>query len=97
MLFKLDKLEKSNDILEKNTKQYIVHINQLCDYIDDLRARNDEETRLRKQFEAKLNAIHSIARDQEVKYQRALEDIDNIDKQKKTLTSQCNELRELNL
>jgi hypothetical protein len=47
-----------------------------------LRKRNEEETNLRKQFEAKLNSLHGLVRDQEAKYHRALEEIDYLEKNK---------------
>ena len=62
--------------MENRTNQYVKHIEKLNEYIDDLRKRNEEEITIRKQLEAKLNELHSIGRDQEVRYNRAIEDID---------------------
>ena len=49
------------------TEQYIQHIRKLNEYITDLRDRNGEEINIRKQFEYKLNELHSIGRDQDIK------------------------------
>ena len=73
----------------------MVHIGKLNEYIDDLRKRNEEETKLRKQFEAKLNSLHSLVWDQEAKYNRALDEIDQLEKvkleQEKEITRIMNE------
>ena len=71
-------LKTEYDSMNKKTEQYIKHISKLNEYITDLRDRNDEEIKIRKQFEAKLNELHSIGRDQEVKYFRAINEIDEL-------------------
>lgn len=74
---KCEILKASTESMEKKTGQYVLHIEKLNEYIDDLRRRNEEEINIRKQFEAKLNELHSVGRDQDTKYYRALEEIDD--------------------
>lgn len=64
------------------------------EYIDDLRSRNEEEIKIRKQFEAKLNELHSIGRDQEIKYFRAINEIDEINQKFEKLEKTCSDLRD---
>lgn len=44
---------------------------------------HEEEVQLRLQFESKLNGLHSLHRDLQAKYDRAIEDIYNLEKQGK--------------
>ncbi|CAI2365528.1 unnamed protein product [Moneuplotes crassus] len=73
---KCDELKSRTEAAEKKTDMYVIHIEKLNEYIEDLRRRNEEEINIRKQFEAKLNELHSVGRDHDVKYYRALEEID---------------------
>ena len=52
-----------------------------------MRGKIEEETKIRKVFENKLNSLHSIVRDKEAGYKRSQIDLDhllqdNIDKNK---------------
>lgn len=75
----------------------MVHIGKLNEYIDDLRKRNEEETKLRKQFEAKLNSLHSLVWDQEAKYNRALDEIDQLEKVKLEQEKEITRIKNENL
>ena len=81
----MEQVTSENQRLEASTAEYVLHINKLNDYIDGLRLRNEEETRLRKMFEAKLNALHSVCRDHEAEYARALEEISVLEDDKKRI------------
>lgn len=61
---------------------------------------HEEEVKIRKQFETNINALHSLQRNTELKYARAVEDIANmelLDKEQKKklqeLTKETNSLR----
>ena len=54
------------------------YTDKLNDIIDDLRAKIEEETKIRKLFENKLNDLHSIVRDKEAGYSRAQIDLDHL-------------------
>ncbi|CAI2369125.1 unnamed protein product [Moneuplotes crassus] len=73
---KYDELRSQTETAEKKTQSYVIHIEKLNEYIEELRKRNEDEISIRKQFEAKLNELHSFGRDHDVKYYRALEEID---------------------
>ena len=89
----MEVISAENKKLETSTAEYVLHINRLNEYIDDLWARNEEETKLRKQFEAKMNALHSVCRDFEAKYNRSLEDIDMLEQQIDVYNKECKSLR----
>ena len=61
--------------MHKKTEQYTKHISKLNKHIINLRDRNDEEIKIRKQFETKLNELHSFGYDQKVKCFRAINEI----------------------
>ncbi len=47
---------------------------------------HEEEVQLRLKFESKLNNMHALQRDLHAKYQRALEDIYNLENQNHTFS-----------
>jgi len=63
MIQKVELVSAANDELQKSATSYVVHIGKLNEYIDDLWKWNEEETKLWKQFEAKLNSLHSLVWD----------------------------------
>lgn len=63
--------QKKKDIINKYT-------DKLNDIIDDLRDKIEEETKIRKIFENKLNDLHSIVRDKTAGYNRAKIDLDHL-------------------
>jgi len=101
---KCELLKMTAEAQDKKTSQYVKHIEKLNGYIDDLRSRNEEEINIRKQFEAKLNELHSVGRDQDIKYYRALEEIDDytlkyesINKDMKKYEKESMELRKIKI
>ncbi|CAI2372963.1 unnamed protein product [Moneuplotes crassus] len=74
--FKEAEIENATYLKEKaTTKRYIAKLN---DIITDLRAKIEEETKVRKVFENKLNDLHSIVRDRDATYTRAKVDLDHL-------------------
>lgn len=69
-------IQKDYDELLEARLYYKKYTDKLNDIIDDLRAKIEEETKIRKLFENKLNDLHSIVRDKEAGYSRAKEDLD---------------------
>ncbi|CAI2372803.1 unnamed protein product [Moneuplotes crassus] len=75
---KFKEIEAENAVFAKEkitTKRYTAKLN---DMIDDLRVKIEEETRIRKLFENKLNDLHSIVRDKDAAYNRAKVDLDHL-------------------
>jgi len=70
------------------------YINKLNDIIDDLRAKIEEETKIRKVFENKLNDLHSIVRDRDAGYSRAKIDLDHLLQDNITKDTQLQDLKE---
>jgi len=71
-------MQKEYEELQEARIYYKKYTEKLNDIIDDLRAKIEEETKIRKIFENKLNDLHSIVRDKEAGYKRAQLDLDHI-------------------
>lgn len=54
----------------------------ILELIENIR-RHEEEVAIRLQFEGRLNNIHSLNRDTEAKYERAINEIDNLSQHNK--------------
>jgi len=71
-------IQKDYDELLEERIYYKKYTDKLNDIIDDLRGKIEEETKIRKVFENKLNDLHSIVRDKEARYTRSKIDIDHL-------------------
>lgn len=69
-------IQKDYDELCEEKVYYRKYVDKLNDIIDDLRSKIEEETKIRKFFENKINNLHSIVRDKEAGYDRAKFDLD---------------------
>ncbi len=71
----LDEMQKENGEMRKNLEEEEQLRKKLQDEIYKNIKSHEEEVQLRLQFESKLNGLHSLHRDLQAKYERALEDI----------------------
>ena len=55
---------------------------------------HEDEVQLRLKFESKLNYLHSLHRDLESKYERSLEEIDQLNRRLEELTTTTNDQKE---
>ena len=75
----LDELTKENGELRKTFDEEVsLRIKLQEEMFKNLKA-HEEEVQLRLQFEGKLNGLHSMHRDLQAKYERALEDIHRLE------------------
>lgn len=81
----LDDMQKENGVLKKNLDEEEQLRRKLQEEIFKNIKSHEEEVQLRLQFESKLNGLHSLHRDLQAKYERALEDIYNLDMSSKTI------------
>lgn len=79
MRFEMDELMHSNGELKKKLEDETQMRIKLQEEIYKNLKTHEEEVQLRLQFESKLNGLHSIHRDLQAKYERALEDIFNLE------------------
>jgi chromosome segregation ATPase len=91
---KFKTIQKDHDELMEERIYYKKYTDKLNDIIDDLRAKIEEETKIRKIFENKLNDLHSIVRDKEARYNRAKIDLDHLLQDNIDKNRQMEELQE---
>lgn len=77
--FTLDEMQRENGELRKRLDEEVVLRIKLQEEIYKNIKSHEEEVQLRLQFESKLNGLHSLHRDLQAKYERALEDIYNLE------------------
>lgn len=73
--FSLDEMERENSELKKRLSEEVQLRSKLQDEIYKNIRSHEEEVQLRLQFESKLNGLHSLHRDLQAKYERAIDDI----------------------
>ena len=71
----LDEINRDNGELRKRLEEEVQLRLKLQEEIYKNIKSHEEEVQLRLQFESKLNGLHSLHRDLQAKYERALEDI----------------------
>lgn len=71
----LDDLQKKKDELEKQKEEEEFLRKKIEEEFSKKVETHEEEVQLRLKFEQKLNNMHALHRDLQAKYQRALEDI----------------------
>lgn len=76
----LDELQKKKDELEKARDEEEFQRRKLQEEFSKKVETHEEEVQLRLKFEQKLNNMHALHRDLQAKYQRALEDIYELEK-----------------
>lgn len=95
----LDTAVKDNIELEAKLADLLSTHEKLRENMQVLTASNEQEVQLRLQFESKLNSLHALHRDLGAKYDRATEEIFNLEKinaeQNAQMVLQKNELVEL--
>ena len=89
-----DLLQKTKDQIYKELLESRSSYDKLKEDMDLLTKNHEEEVQLRLQFESKLNSLHALHRDVKAKYQRATEDIFNLETFNNEKTSQVDELKE---
>lgn len=75
----LDDLQRENSEKSKQLEDEVTLRVKLQEEIYKNIKTHEEEVQLRLQFESKLNGLHSLHRDLETKYDRACEDIFNLE------------------
>ena len=81
----LDEMQKENGECRKRLDEEEQLRKKLQDEIYRNIKSHEEEVQLRLQFESKLNGLHSLHRDLQAKYERALEDIYLLDFSSKSI------------
>ena len=76
----MDKIQKENGDMKKKLDEEVLLRKKLQEEIYKSIKTHEEEVQLRLQFESKLNGLHSLHRDLQAKYERAIEDIFNLEK-----------------
>ena len=76
----MDQIQRENGELRKKLDEESQLRIKLQEEIYKNIKTHEEEVQLRLQFESKLNGLHSLHRDLQAKYDRAVEDIYNLDK-----------------
>ena len=71
----VDALIKENNMLKKQFNDQMIVFHKLQQDMSFLSNNHETEVKLRLQFEAKLNNLHSLHRDLNSKYNRATEEI----------------------
>lgn len=99
MMEELDELSKENQMLKAEMAQLTQQHEKLGDDMQFLVKNNEQEVGLRLQFEAKLNSLHALHRDLQSRYERATEEIFQLEKttaeNKVTIETQKEELVDL--
>ena len=81
----VDDMQRENGELKKRLDEEIQLRIKLQEEIYKNIRSHEEEVQLRLQFESKLNGLHSLHRDLQAKYERALEDIYRLDASSKAM------------
>ena len=76
---RMDDMQRENGELRKSLEDELQLRIKLQEEIYKNIRSHEEEVQLRLQFESKLNGLHSLHRDLQAKYERALEDIYRLD------------------
>lgn len=85
----VDEMQRENGELRKRLEEEVQLRIKLQEEIYKNIRSHEEEVQLRLQFESKLNGLHSLHRDLQAKYERALEDIYRLDFSSKALNEKC--------
>ena len=76
---RLDDLTKERDILQQRLDDALFEKSKMDEEMEEKTKTHESEVTLRLQFEAKLNSLHALHRDLTAKYNRAVEDIFNLE------------------
>lgn len=87
----LENLQKKKDELEKQKEEETFLRKKIEEEFTKNVQTHEEEVQLRLKFESKLNNMHALQRDLHAKYQRALEDIYNLENQNHTFSKLVSE------
>lgn len=90
--FSLDEMERENSELKKRLGEEVQLRSKLQDEIYKNIRSHEEEVQLRLQFESKLNGLHSLHRDLQAKYERAIDDIYRLEFKNKVFSEKNDEM-----